>query len=165
MLKLWMEKIGTNNPKHYLKLKQIINGGPWSSLDSVSNTQIRRRPAVCGGRKPVTRVRIPAGPPSYRSDKLISKEFLHFKRGKMAEAVVKVTSKGQLTLPAGIRDDLNIGKGDYLYVTEAGGLILMKRICVDPKEILNAFQRAAKEVGLTRKELNRAIQEIRRAKG
>jgi len=26
MLKLWMKKIGTNNPKHYLKLKQIING-------------------------------------------------------------------------------------------------------------------------------------------
>jgi len=83
----------------------------------------------------------------------------------MTEAVVKVTSKGQLTLPARIRDDLSIGEDDYLYVTEAGGLILMKRIGVDPKEILNAFQRAAKEVGLTRKELNRAIQEIRRAKG
>jgi len=83
----------------------------------------------------------------------------------MAEAVVKVTSKGQLTLPAEIRDDLSIGEDDYLYVTEAGGLILMKRIGVDPKEILNAFQRAAKEVGLTRKELNLAIQEIRRAKG
>lgn len=28
MLKLWMEKIGASNPKHYLKLKRIINGGP-----------------------------------------------------------------------------------------------------------------------------------------
>jgi AbrB family looped-hinge helix DNA binding protein len=83
----------------------------------------------------------------------------------MVEAVVKVTSKGQLTLPVGIRGDLNIGEGDYLYVTEAGGLILMKRIGVDPKEILNAFQRAAKEVGLTKKELNLAIREIKRAKG
>ena len=78
--------------------------------------------------------------------------------------MVKVTSKGQLTLPAGIRDDLNISEDDYLYVTEAGGLILMKRIGVDPKEILNVFQRVAKEIGLTRRELNRAIQEIRRAK-
>ena len=83
----------------------------------------------------------------------------------MVEAVVKVTSKGQLTLPVGIRGDLNIGEDDYLYVTEAGGLILMKRIGVDPKEILNAFQRAAKEVGLTKKELNLAIREIKRAKG
>jgi len=83
----------------------------------------------------------------------------------MAEAVVKVTSKGQLTLPAEIREDLNIGEDDYLYVTEAGDLILMKRIGVDPKEILNVFQRAAKDIGLTRKELNRAIREIRRAKG
>ncbi len=82
----------------------------------------------------------------------------------MVEAVVKVTSKGQLTLPAGIRDDMNISEDDYLYVTEPGGLILMKRIGVDPKEILNVFQRAAKEIGLTRRELNRAIQEIRRTK-
>jgi len=83
----------------------------------------------------------------------------------MAEAVVKVTSKGQLTLPADIREDLNICEDDYLYVAEAGDIILMKRIGVDPKEILNAFQRAAKEVGLTKKELNRAVQEIRQAKG
>jgi AbrB family looped-hinge helix DNA binding protein len=82
----------------------------------------------------------------------------------MVEAVVKVTSKGQLTLPAEIRKDLNIDEDDYLYVTEAGDLILMKRIGVDPKEILNVFQRTAKEIGLTRKELNRAIREIRRAK-
>ncbi len=82
----------------------------------------------------------------------------------MVEAVVKVTSKGQLTLPAEIREDLDISEDDYLYVTEASGLILMKRIGVDPKEILNAFQRAAKETGFTRKELDRAIQEIRQAR-
>lgn len=78
--------------------------------------------------------------------------------------MVKVTSKGQLTLPATIRHELNISENDYLYVTEAGGLILMKRIGVDPKEILNLFQKAAKDIGLTRGELNQAIQEIRRAK-
>jgi AbrB family looped-hinge helix DNA binding protein len=82
----------------------------------------------------------------------------------MVEAVVKITSKGQLTLPAEIRKSLKIGEGDYLYVTEAGGLILMKRIGVDPKEILDVFQRAAKETGLTRGELNRVIREIRRTK-
>ena len=97
-------------------------------------------------------------------DKLISKDFLLFNGENMVEAVVKVTSKGQLTLPADIRDELDISKDDYLYVTEAGGLILMKRIGVDPKEILNAFQRAAKEIGFTRKELDRTIQELGRAK-
>jgi len=78
--------------------------------------------------------------------------------------VVKITSKGQLTLPAEIRKSLKIGEGDYLYVTEAGGLILMKRIGVDPKEILDTFQRAAREIGLNRRELNLVIREIRRAK-
>jgi AbrB family looped-hinge helix DNA binding protein len=82
----------------------------------------------------------------------------------MVEAVVKITSKGQLTLPAEIRKSLKIGEGDYLYVTEAGGLILMKRIGVDPKEILDRFQRAAREIGLNRRELNLVIREIRRAK-
>ena len=78
--------------------------------------------------------------------------------------MVKITSKGQLTLPAEIRKSLKIGEGDYLYVTEAGGLILMKRIGVDPKEILDTFQRAAREIGLNRRELNLVIREIRRAK-
>jgi len=82
----------------------------------------------------------------------------------MVEAVVKITSKGQLTLPAEIRKSLKIGEDDYLYVTEAGGLILMKRIGVDPKEILDTFQRAAREIGLNRRELNLVIREIRRAK-
>jgi len=99
-----------------------------------------------------------------KSEKFISKDFLLFNGENMVEAVVKVTSKGQLTLPADIRDELDISKDDYLYVTEAGGLILMKRIGVDPKEILNAFQRAAKETGFTQKELDLIIQELRQVK-
>jgi AbrB family looped-hinge helix DNA binding protein len=82
----------------------------------------------------------------------------------MAEAVIKVTSKGQLTLPAEIREDLKIDERSYLYVIEAGNLILMKKIGVDPKEILNTFQKVAGEVGLTREELGRAIEGVRRAR-
>ena len=82
----------------------------------------------------------------------------------MAEAVVKVTSKGQLTLPAEIREDLKIDENSYLYVIEAGNLILMKKMGVDPKEILNTFQKIAGEVGLTREELGRAIEGVRRAR-
>lgn len=82
----------------------------------------------------------------------------------MAEAVVKVTSKGQLTLPAEIREDLKIDENSYLYVIEAGNLILMKKMGVDPKEILNTFQKVAGEVGLTREELGRAIEGVRRAR-
>ena len=82
----------------------------------------------------------------------------------MAEAVVKVTSKGQLTLPAEIREDLKIDESSYLYVIEAGNLILMKKMGVDPKEILNTFQKVAGEAGLTREELGRAIVGVRRAR-
>lgn len=41
---------------------------------------------------------------------------------------------------------------------------MMKRIGIDPKEILDTFQRAAREIGLNRRELNLVIREIRRAK-
>jgi AbrB family looped-hinge helix DNA binding protein len=104
------------------------------------------------------------GNTGHKLDKFISKNSLLLDGEEMAEAVVKVTSKGQLTLPVDIRDELDISEDDYLYVTEAGGLILMKKIGVDPREILNAFQRGAREIGLTRRELDRVIQEIRRAK-
>jgi len=100
----------------------------------------------------------------HKYDKFISKNSLLSDGERMADAVVKVTSKGQLTLPVDIRDELDISEDDYLYVTEAGGLILMKKIGVDPREILNAFQRGAREIGLTRRELDRVIQDIRRAK-
>ena len=42
--------------------------------------------------------------------------------------VVKITSKGQFTLPVEIRRDLSLGKGSYLYVTKVGRLIVMKKV-------------------------------------
>ena len=41
---------------------------------------------------------------------------------------------------------------------------MVKRIGIDPKEILDRFQRAAREIGLNRRELNLVIREIWRAK-
>lgn len=44
----------------------------------------------------------------------------------MEEKKIKITSKGQLTLPAGVRKELNIHKGDVLTVTSDGKRIVME---------------------------------------
>jgi transcriptional pleiotropic regulator of transition state genes len=42
--------------------------------------------------------------------------------------VVKVTSKGQVTIPAGIRTALGIDEGSYLEVTEEGEEVRLRKV-------------------------------------
>jgi len=43
-------------------------------------------------------------------------------------SIVKVTRKGQITLPKEIRDKLSIKEGDYLEVTLQGDKIIIKKL-------------------------------------
>ena len=43
-------------------------------------------------------------------------------------SIVKVTRKGQITIPKGIRDTLNIKEGDLLKVEERDGRIIIKKL-------------------------------------
>ena len=49
--------------------------------------------------------------------------------------LVKVSSKGLLTLPKSIRDKLNINVGDYLYVTIQTGKVILQKVEILPKKI------------------------------
>ena len=42
--------------------------------------------------------------------------------------VVKVTSKGRVTIPSEVRDALGIEEGTYLEVSEDGGEILLRKV-------------------------------------
>jgi len=46
----------------------------------------------------------------------------------MREEVIKVSSKGQLVLPADVRNELKINKGQRMVVTVHKGIILMKPV-------------------------------------
>lgn len=46
----------------------------------------------------------------------------------MQEEIVKVSSKGQIVLPSGIREELKIDKGRRLVMTVHEGVIIMKPI-------------------------------------
>lgn len=49
--------------------------------------------------------------------------------------LVKVSSKGLLTLPRSIRDQLNISVGDYLDVTIEAGKVILQKVEIIPKKI------------------------------
>ncbi len=79
----------------------------------------------------------------------------------MAE-VIKVTSKGQVTLPADIRRKLHISKDTYIAVDIIGDYIIMKKVGLKLKELSEIIQKSVKEKGVTKKEIEKAILESRK---
>ncbi|MCZ7358145.1 MAG: AbrB/MazE/SpoVT family DNA-binding domain-containing protein [Candidatus Methanoperedens sp.] len=49
--------------------------------------------------------------------------------------LVKISSKGLLTLPKSIREQLNINVGDYLDVTIEAGKVILQKVDIIPKKI------------------------------
>jgi len=49
--------------------------------------------------------------------------------------LVKISSKGLLTLPKSIREQLNINVGDYLDVTIDAGKVMLQKVDIIPKKI------------------------------
>jgi len=74
----------------------------------------------------------------------------------MAE-VVKVTTKGQVTLPAWIRRDLKIEDNTYLIAEEVGDFVVLRRLESRFLEIAEAFRREAKRRKFTQEALLRAL--------
>lgn len=80
------------------------------------------------------------------------------------EKTVKVSTKGQLTLPSSIRKDLDIKEGDQLHIYEAEGkfVVIEKSEAPSLEEIQARFQKIAKVEGLTPQALTEAIKESRK---
>src|SRR5437667_5358972 len=81
----------------------------------------------------------------------------------MAE-VVKVTTKGQLTLPARIRRDLGISEDTYLLAEEVGDFVVLRRAETGFLELSESFQKEAKRKGITSEALLRALKGARRSR-
>lgn len=76
--------------------------------------------------------------------------------------VVKVTSKGQITLPVSIRKAIGIDDDSYLLVEQIGDYVLMKKAEVRMREINRILGSEAKKKGITRKELLRALKAVQK---
>jgi AbrB family looped-hinge helix DNA binding protein len=74
--------------------------------------------------------------------------------------VIKVTSKGQITLPIEIRKAMGITQDSYLIVERVGKYMLMKKAEFRMKEIQEILLNDARKKKITRKEL---LKTLRRA--
>jgi AbrB family looped-hinge helix DNA binding protein len=76
--------------------------------------------------------------------------------------IVKVTRKGQVTLPQAIRKKLGVSEGDYLAVDSERKYILMRRIEVPSwKEIFAEGRRLARAKAISEADALRACAEVR----
>lgn len=73
---------------------------------------------------------------------------VNFKGGIRME-LAKVTSKGQITIPAAIRKLLGIKDGDKVLFVQEGGKVVIMNASVDAlMEVQRAFQGVAEELGI-----------------
>lgn len=70
-------------------------------------------------------------------------------KGGIQMELAKVTSKGQITIPAAIRKLLGIKDGDKVLFVQEGNKVVMMNASVDAlMEVQKAFQGVAEELGI-----------------
>ena len=75
----------------------------------------------------------------------------------------KISSRGQIAIPADIRDRLGLREGEkVLFLTEGETLIMKKVVPKTFAEITKPLKEAAKKSGLKEKEVQRAIKRFRK---
>jgi len=82
--------------------------------------------------------------------------------------VLKVSSKGQISIPAKVRKEMNIKFGDRLAYVVFGDTLVMKPVKMPSEE---EFEKSLEEanswagsVGLTEEDIHEAIKEVRKGK-
>ncbi len=69
----------------------------------------------------------------------------------MSQEIVKVTSKGQLTIPAKIRAESNLRQGSQIYMKSVGDFVIMKKVNdLSLDEISRVLQEVARDRGLSK---------------
>jgi len=79
--------------------------------------------------------------------------------------VTSLSAEGQVLIPPRLRRQLGLAAGDKFVVVANGDAVILKRLH-NPRlesfeELSRAARRRARELGLTKKDLERAIQKVR----
>lgn len=65
----------------------------------------------------------------------------------METKIIKVTDKGQISLPVKIRNSLNISQGDELIITQSNNSVILRKIKRDDfKDLLKHSEKVAKRL-------------------
>ncbi len=78
--------------------------------------------------------------------------------------ISKVTSRGQITLPQDLRDEEGITANDYVVIRKVGGHITVDKADLGYEKVTRRFQKDAKEKGLTKKDLLKELESVRKAR-
>lgn len=77
------------------------------------------------------------------------------------ECMVRMTSKGQITLPVNIRRKINAGKGDYILFRIRGKKVEMEKVDLSWEErfntLVNNIEERFKKNGVTKKDIEDAV--------
>ena len=78
--------------------------------------------------------------------------------------IIKVTSKGQITIPSQFRKELSLGKDSYLFVARAGKLLVLKKVDeISLDEIADVLGGVAEREGITRDMIAEDAKKARKA--
>ncbi len=91
----------------------------------------------------------------------------YFLTDMMSEVVLtKMSSKGQIVIPKALRELLDIREGDVFAMFGEDDTIILKRVSMPTEEeferVLAAGRKHAKEMGITREDVQKAIEEVRK---
>ncbi len=86
----------------------------------------------------------------------------------MQVELTRISEKGQVVIPSSLRKEMGIKKSDQFMIFGQGGLVILKRIEKPAMqktfdEIAKPLQSAAKQVGLTKADVKKAICDVRNA--
>ena len=86
----------------------------------------------------------------------------------MEVELAKISEKGQIVIPSSLRREMNIRRSDKFLVFGEGNTIILKKIEKPTMrksfiEIAESLQKSVRKIGLTRKDLERAIKDVRNA--
>lgn len=76
--------------------------------------------------------------------------------------MIRVSSKGQIVLPKSLREKAGIADGDFIYIEEVDGILLIEKPAPSKlAELTQKLRKEASERRFTRRDLKAAISEIR----
>nr|MBA4405235.1 AbrB family transcriptional regulator [Nanoarchaeum sp.] len=86
----------------------------------------------------------------------------------MEVEITRISEKGQVVIPKSLRKEMNIKKADQFLIFGEGNTVILKKIEKPAikksfDEISAPLRKAAKQAGLTKEDLEKAIRDVRNA--